>query len=219
MISHRLPTISAAHQWFMHNLIWNHNEIETEDGETTWEMLRPAYVEITCPKEDMIHPKSSFQLQKCEEYAKQLMGGTFNEFDYTYHDRLFRYETRLECDYRESVDQIGTLINHLKKNPQTRRALAITWSPKYDNYDSKYIGTVPCLQYIQFLYRNNRLNMICLFRSEDMLQAFGPNAYGLVRLMEHVSTEVGVPMGTYTHIVTVPHLYPVRDKADLQRWM
>ena len=218
MISHRLPTISAAHQWFMHNLIWNHNEIETEDGETTWEMLRPAYVEITCPKDDRIHPKSSFQLQKCEEYAKQLMEGTFSEFDYTYHDRLFSYDS-FSISGNKTYNQIGRLIQHLKAEPNTRRALAITWNPRYDSYRDAEMATVPCLQYIQFLYRNNRLNMICLFRSEDMLQAFGPNAYGLVRLMEHVSTEVGVPMGTYMHIVTVPHLYPVRDKADLQRWM
>lgn len=210
MISHRLPTISAAHQWFMHNLIWNHNEIETEDGEITWEMLRPAYVEITCPKDDMIHPKSSFQLKKCEEYADQLLKGTPNDFSYTYHERLFQYPINGVW-----VNQIFHSIRKLKQNPNTRRAIAITIEPQSDHNNSK----IPCLQYIQFIIRNNRMNMICLFRSEDMLQAFGPNAYGLVRLMEHVSTEVGVPMGTYMHIVTVPHLYPIRDKADLQRWM
>ena len=210
MISHRVPTISAAHEWFMHNLIWNHNEIETEDGETTWEMLRPAYVEITCPKEDMIHPKSSFQLQKCEEYADQLLNGTPNDFSYTYHERLFEYGINGVL-----INQVYKIIQKLKEQQNTRRAVAVTWNPETDNNNQH----VPCLQYIQFLYRNNRLNMICLFRSEDMLQAFGPNAYGLVRLMEHVSTEVGVPMGTYMHIVTVPHLYPIRDKADLQRWM
>lgn len=210
MISHRLPTISAAHQWFMHNLIWNHNEIETEDGETTWEMLRPAYVEITCPKDDRIHPKSSFQLQKCEEYADQLLNGTPNDFSYTYHERLFEYDINGVL-----INQVFKIIQRLKEQQNTRRAVAITWNPETDNKNHH----VPCLQYLQFIVRKNRLNMVCLFRSEDMLQAFGPNAYGLVRLMEHVSTEVGVPMGTYMHIVTVPHLYPIRDKADLQRWM
>ncbi|OQA50529.1 MAG: hypothetical protein BWY45_03433 [Euryarchaeota archaeon ADurb.Bin294] len=43
--------------------------------------------------------------------------------------------------------------------------------------------------------------------------------YALAKLQEYVSQQVGIPVGTYTHIVTIPHLYFIRDKADLQRWL
>jgi len=208
--SAKFRTIREAHEWLLHEIIWNHETVITEDGEITWEYPTPVSLTVEFPFKDMIHPNSSFKAKLCEEYATQLLSGTINQFDYTYHDRLFEYG---------SVNQMSALIEHLKTNPQTRRALAITWNPVLDSYRSGCNRSVPCLQYIQFIIRKNKLNMISLFRSEDILQAFGPNVFGLVHLMRFVSDETGVNAGTYTHIVTVPHLYPVRDKAELNRWM
>jgi thymidylate synthase len=211
MITFRCKSIAAAHHHLMSALIWEHQIIRTEDGETTWEYPEPITVTMIRPHEpDMIHPNSSFQKQRCDEYADQLLRGTYSEFDYTYYQRLFSYPVDGVC-----VNQIIHSIRKLKEQKNTRRAVSVTWHPYLDNKDA----SVPCLQFIQFLIRKDYLNMICLFRSEDILQAFGPNAYGLTRLMEYVANELQVGIGTYTHVVTVPHFYPIRDKSDLQRWL
>ncbi|NCU25404.1 thymidylate synthase [Candidatus Nomurabacteria bacterium] len=218
MITYTVTTIAQAHEKMMREIIWKHDEITTEDGEHTWESDTIG-IEITNPLEDMIHYKSSFGKQRCDEYTEQLLKGTKSEFDYTYNQRLFGYEVHAGDGEHEYVNQIESLINHLKQNPQTRRAMAITWSPKYDCFDNKYLGNVPCLQLLQYTIRSGKLHCKAIFRSNDVLSAFGPNAYGLVRLQEHISKELRYPVGTYTHIALIPHVYPIRDKADLQRWM
>lgn len=209
MITYTVTTIAQAHEKMMREIIWKHDEITTEDGEHTWESDTIG-IEITNPLEDMIHYKSSFGKQRCDEYTEQLFN-SWPGFEYTYHERLFEY-------YSNSgvlVNQIYQIINKLQQNPQTRRAIAITWEPFKDNKNQH----VPCLQFLQYTIRSGKLHCKAVFRSNDILSAFGPNAYGLVRLQEHISKELRYPVGTYTHIALIPHLYPVRDKADLQRWM
>ena len=209
MITYTVTTIAQAHEKMIREIIWKHDEITTEDGEYTWESDTIG-IEITNPLEDMIHYKSSFGKQRCDEYTEQIFN-SWPGFEYTYHERLFKY-------YSNSgvlVNQIYQIINKLQQNPQTRRALAITWEPFKDNKNPH----VPCLQLLQYTIRSGKLHCKAIFRSNDVLSAFGPNAYGLVRLQEHISKKLRYPVGTYTHIALIPHLYPVRDKADLQRWM
>lgn len=210
-------SISNAHRFLINEVIWNHLDIQTEEGEQTWEG-DPVSVTISNPLISMIHHLSSFQQQKCDEYANQLINGVFAEFDYTYHDRLFSYDS-FSISGNKIINQIDRLIDHLKKEPETRRAIAITWNPRYDSFTPEKEDSVPCLQMVQYIFRNNKLNCIAVFRSNDILSAAGPNMYGLVRLQEHVASALSLPVGSYTHIVTIPHMYPVRDAADLQRWM
>jgi thymidylate synthase len=57
--------------------------------------------------------------------------------------------------------------------------------------------------------------MKIVFRSNDMLSAAGSNMYALARLQEFIAGEIGVSVGTYTHISLVPHVYYKRDAADI----
>lgn len=197
--------IRTAHALMIQSIIWKHEIITTEDNEVSWE-IAPLTVEISNPLENMINPTSSFQRSRCDEYAKQIIYGITpgkSGFSYTYHERMF-----LENQYDD-------ILSRLKSSPGTRRAVIYTWLPQIDNNSYE----VPCLQFLQLIVRNNKLNGVCYFRSEDVLSAAGPNMYGIVRLIEHIAKELGVEVGTYTHIVGVPHLYPVRDAEDLKRWM
>ena len=204
----KAQSIRAAHEELIDSLAWNKRIITTEDGEITWE-CDPISVEITNPLKNMIHPSSSFQLQRCDEYAKQIIEGVKTDthadkqFEYTFHERLF-----LHSQYED-------VLNRLKKNLETRRAVLYTWIPPIDK-DKK---DVPCLQSIQLIARDGRLNGINYMRSNDILSAAGPNMYGFARLLEHIATELSLMVGTYTHIVGVPHLYPLRDAEDLKRWI
>jgi Thymidylate synthase len=57
--------------------------------------------------------------------------------------------------------------------------------------------------------------MKVVFRSNDMLSAAGANMYALARLQQHIAEAVGVAVGAYTHISLVPHIYYMRDVADI----
>jgi thymidylate synthase len=97
----------------------------------------------------------------------------------------------------------------------TRRAVAITWTPEVDQ-DEK---NVPCLQLIMCTIRRGRLDMKVVFRSNDMLSALGANMYGLTELQKFIADKIGVPVGTYTHISLVPHVYYKRDASELSKML
>jgi len=59
--------------------------------------------------------------------------------------------------------------------------------------------------------------MKVVFRSNDFLSALGANMYGLVELQKKIASDVGVDVGTYTHIALVPHVYHVRDASQLKK--
>ena len=58
--------------------------------------------------------------------------------------------------------------------------------------------------------------MRVVFRSNDMLLAFGANAYALTMLQKKIADELGLEVGTYTHIALIPHVYHKRDAKDLE---
>ena len=91
----------------------------------------------------------------------------------------------------------------LARSPNTRRAQLITWEPPVD----LGAGDPPCLQLIQFLLRQGRLNMKVVFRSNDMLMAAGCNMYSLIRFQELMAAELGVEVGWYEHTSNSAHIY------------
>ncbi len=64
---------------------------------------------------------------------------------------------------------------------------------------------------------NSRLKV--LFRSNDILLAMHANMYALVHLQKYVADQLGLPVGSYTHMVTVPHIYVKRDASELKKWL
>jgi thymidylate synthase len=74
----------------------------------------------------------------------------------------------------------------------------------------------PCLQLVQCVLREGKLNMRVIFRSNDMLTAAGANMYALVQLHKSIADALLVPCGTYTHISLVPHVYYIRDMHDIE---
>lgn len=204
--------------------------------------------------EDMIHPDSPAQRKKVLAYVDQIFNGA-KGFEYTYHERLAEYKRingsisaiianvkaclcndsliadldvveELAMDVEEPVDQIDALIDHLKHEPMTRRAVAITWYPWKDPNTQH----VPCLQFIQFKTRKVKfgrlfwllgkkpiLDMYVLFRSEDVLGAFGQNAVGFAALQRYVADCIGFEIGKYEHIVTIPHFYPNTNAPEMKR--
>lgn len=216
-------TIADAHQKLVEYVYWNGIRMVTEDGQVCIE-AEPVTVEIHQPvgnDDEMIHPKSPAQTQKCIEYIRQIFNGAPG-FEYTYNERLMHYSYGID----DPVNQIEAIISHLNTDPTTRRCVAITWYPWKDP-DTQH---VPCLQFLQFKIRKQRfgfllwlmrkrpkLDMYLLFRSEDVLGAFGQNAVGLAALQNYVAFHSGCEVGKYEHIVTIPHFYPKTNAQELKR--
>ena len=109
-------------------------------------------------------------------------------WEYTYHERI--------------AEQIPFIIRELQRDPYSRRAV-IDVRRTSDNL----LNDPPCLQHIQFVIRNGKLNMTVLFRSNDACKATFMNAYALTCLQEMVAAELGVDVGSYTHIANSFHAY------------
>ena len=159
--------------------------------------------------------KLPFSQQFMDKYAHDLLEGTVANFVYDYHDRLFNWGGEfLTCDGSVGINQLKYVVSKLQKSVVTRRAIATTWYPHIDELHDD----VPCLQLVQFKIRDGKLHMLVMFRSEDMLLGLGPNMYGLTTLQADIAEQVGVPVGTYEHVCTCPHLYYWRDQQYLEQF-
>jgi thymidylate synthase len=194
--------------------------ILTESGEQTKE-ITDVRIKITSPLEESerISPKCFMGIKGFKEYAKNLIYGYSDSvvFEYDYHERLRKWGRDKISLYNApvSIDQIDYIINKLKDQKNSRRALAVTWMPCYDeNKDD-----VPCLQLVQCLVRNGKLDMYIVFRSEDILSAYGQNVYGLTEMQKYIADAIGVPVGDYYHYVISAHIYHIRDAHELDRFV
>lgn len=125
------------------------------------------------------------------------------------------------------IDQIQrSIIDRLIENPESRRAVAITWVPHLDIERSE----PPCLQIVQALIdAHNTIHLVCLFRSNDMLSAWGQNAYGLAHLLQFICNEINkerkrlcqplLTIGWLETISVSAHMYFTRDDYELRRYL
>lgn len=210
---------AQAHETLIHKIMTSPHSrvIETESGELTREII-DVRVKITSPMTDRFSSKCFMKKKGFIEYAKCLIYGYDEKvmFEYDYNERLRKWGKNKISLYEEeiSIDQIKYIINKLKTQMNSRRAIAITWIPPYD----ETVDDVPCLQYIQFIVRDNKLHMFVLFRSEDILSAFGQNVYGLTELQKYVAGILELPIGDYYHYIVSAHIYHIRDAYELSKF-
>lgn len=211
----RSHSTGSAHELAVKIVLKYGYPLTTEEGEKTIE-CEEIYIKIDNPlTEPRISTKSDFGPMACKEYARQLIEGGKAEFDYDYHERLFVYPHIDESEFEAPLNQIEYMIEKLKTSHTSRRAVAITWKPDIDHT----APSVPCLQLVMCTIRYGKLDMKVVFRSNDMLSALGPNMYGLTELQKYIADAVGVPIGTYTHISLVPHVYHKRDETQLVKML
>lgn len=101
-------------------------------------------------------------------------------------------------------DQIEQVINLLKKDKNTRRAVLNISDPAIDRINTK---DMQCTIAIQFLIRNNKLNTTVYMRSNDIIFGFPYDYIYFISLAYYISSKLGIELGTYTHIATSLHLY------------
>lgn len=113
----------------------------------------------------------------------------------------YTYGTRLRA--WRGIDQIKSLVQKLKKSPDTRRAVAVTWDVEKDHDHEE----APCLDVVQCLVQENKLFMTAFIRSNDMFEAWPENAIALRSLQYSIAEELSLPVGSLTTISGSAHIY------------
>lgn len=132
-----------------------------------------------------------------EQYRQELLDGILdfnigNTWDYTYHNRMVF-----------PTDQKEFILNELKRNPNSRRAVIDVRNIGKDCYSED----PACLQHIQYFIRNDKLDCCVLFRSNDATRANFMNSFGLIMLQKWFADELGVKVGTFTLRANSFHCY------------
>ena len=117
-----------------------------------------------------------------------------DSFIYTYSERLQNYQGR---------NQLIDIVNRLKQDKGSNRAVAVTFNPFIDNNRED----IPCLQLIQALVRNNKLILSVYFRSNDLYGAFPSNMMFLTYVGMKIANELGVQFDYIDYHCSSLHIY------------
>lgn len=186
MHSFKFRNIDDAHEYIINYVQESGDEVRDERGSIVHE-LRNLIVEILNPVEMVLNEPLAL-------YGKQLISGENPGFIYTYGNR-----------FREhfGVDQIDYVVDKLNEDKNSRRAIMVTWDQRNDTQ----INEVPCLIMVSFQIRDNKLYVSAVWRSQDILNAWGSNLKGLSMLSQIVAKKLNVTMGTITVQSMNAHIY------------
>lgn len=118
------------------------------------------------------------------------------------------------------VDQISAVIDMLKTDPETRRAVIAMWDPVDDLMANS--KDLPCNTHIYFRNTQEGLTMTVCNRSNDMVWGMlGSNIVHFSILHEYIANAVGMGMGSLYQFTNNLHIYKGwEDKYSLapDRW-
>ena len=106
--------------------------------------------------------------------------------------------------YKFGFDQIEKVIELLKKDPNSRRAVINLNTPNESVIETK---DEPCTIALDFLIRNNRLYCTGMMRSNDIWFGLPYDIAFFMELQKFIADAIGVEYGTYTHFAVSLHAY------------
>lgn len=116
--------------------------------------------------------------------------GIHNEDDFVkYYDKI-------------EFDQWKDCVNKLKNDHDTRQAIIHLHTP-----NNKKTKDEVCTLTLQFLIRDNKLNMITTMRSNDIVLGFTYDVFAFTFMQELMANELNVELGCYCHNVGSMHIY------------
>lgn len=146
-------------------------------------------------------------LEELEIYRLEVVAGVHDhwvnrfgeEWNYTYHERLFRYQT----GEGKPVDQIKTMVDQIceAKDLYRRRFQAVTWMPNVD----PLIIDPPCLQrlHVRLLPAGDgawTLNLNTDWRSRDGYKAWFMNVFAFTDLQRLLAQEISERRGVEVRV-------------------
>jgi thymidylate synthase len=110
-------------------------------------------------------------------------------------------------------DQIQNVINLLTARPTSRRAVIQLFNAE-DIADEHC--EIPCTTTMQFLVRDQLLNLVVTMRSNDAYIGLPHDTFCFTMLQEIIARTLGLEIGTYRHFVASLHLYKKNWEAAQQ---
>lgn len=101
------------------------------------------------------------------------------------------------------IDQIGELIEQIKKTPDSRRLLVSAWNVG----DLDKMALPPCHIIFQFYVANNRLSCQLYQRSADVFLGVPFNIASYALLTHMIAQVCGLGIGEFIHTTGDTHLY------------
>jgi len=131
-------------------------------------------------------------------------------FNSPYGYRLRKYFNDAgNCNF----DQLGSVIQILKEDPNSRQAVCQIW---LSEDLEKHTKDKACNMSIVFRIRESRLCMVVYNRSNDMIWgAYGANAVQFSMIQEYVAAHLGLPMGEYTQVTNSYHVYVDNESSKV----
>lgn len=165
---------------------------ERENQDRKEEMLEiQLCLDIENPISDPYISKSiPCGLEQLLSYDDEFLYGTADDsgWKYTYHKLYSVYYDKL--------------IAELNRNLNTRRACIALGQG-----DINFTSDPPCLQLMMFNIVDDKLEMTCVFRSNDGVKAFPMNIHAIGRLQEQVAKELGYQVGPLHYLANNFHCY------------
>ena len=185
--------------------------VECPDYNTTQKEISITFCVAEPFSEPMISRLMIGGPEDLQQYCMEMVDGILDfevlkgNWNYTYHDRMINYpvDNQIKFPNTISINQLDFVVDELKRNPYSRRAVIDI----RDNSEDTYSDDPACLQHLQFFIRDNRLHLKVLFRSNDACKATFMNAFALIMLQKSMADRLGIEIGSYTHRANSFHCY------------
>lgn len=115
--------------------------------------------------------------------------------------------------YKHGFDQLECVIDELRRNPNSRRAVININTPDKHRMVTR---DTQCTMFLHYYIRNNKLCSTVCMRSNDFIKGLTFDIVYFTELQKYVAHRLGLECGTYTHFDTSLHVYE-RDYELLNR--
>lgn len=111
-------------------------------------------------------------------------------------------------------DQVQQVIELIKKDQTTRRAVLNIGDPAINRIETK---DMQCTQYIQFLVRRGQLEETVYMRSNDVFFGLPYDYVFFISVGQYIAKQLGLKLGKYTHHATSMHMYLRDEEKFIER--
>jgi thymidylate synthase len=208
---HYVRSNDLAEDYYMIlNDVLMHGETVAPRGKTTSEILSFT-LELTDPTRALVrgtNRKVSVPLAAAE--ALQLVGGFSDPGAMLQISRHFREFTDggvFHAPYGPRIaTQIPKAMDWLERDQASRKAHVTVWDATQDLWCEE-TRDHPCTTHMQFMVRNDRLDLHVGMRANDAWRGFPYDVFQFCQLQLAVAHALEYPPGTYYHHATSFHLY------------
>lgn len=153
-------------------------------------------VEEPLPDSEADLRAQGFDPEYLKRYQEEFVSGVLPlDTEYTYGNRLQKHYGF------STLERCGEL---LKKDRECRTAYISLWDTALDLRGESH----PCLVSVFFRAEGNVLNITGSFRTHNIMDAWLPNVYGLMRVLQDVSKRCEMSPGvltTFSHSISIDH--------------